>query len=160
MSRILFTILALALAVPVAAQEFEQGPVIVEHPRVPQPFAMARAAAGYMTIRNAGAQDEHLVGVRIEGRKATLHESRESDGVMRMVPLDSVEIPAGGSVEFAPGGLHVMIMGFEPGELEPGGAIDATLVFDRAGEMDIFFIVEEGDAGDGAGHMHGRMMTN
>lgn len=96
-----------------------------------------------MSIMNMGDTPDLLIGVRVEGPMAMIHESREEDGVMRMVHLDAVEIPAGDTVEFRPGGLHVMVMGLGPDDLPVGDTLDATLIFDRAGEVPIVFSVTD-----------------
>lgn len=158
MFRILIAAAAfsLTLALPGAAHEYRAGDLLIDHPVIYKSFARARAAGGYMTITNGGEADDMLIGVRVEGPMAMIHESREEDGVMRMLHLDAVEIPAGGTVAFAPGGLHVMIMGLQPDDLPVGDTLDAVLVFDRAGEVPVTFEVEplpaEGAAMDHSGH--------
>jgi copper(I)-binding protein len=37
-----------------------------------------------------------------------------------MVPMDSVDVPAGGTVEFAPGGRHLMLWTVDPGAASTG----------------------------------------
>ena len=115
----------------------------VDNPVMFKAFENARAAGGYMMIANTGAEDDLLLEVKIEGRMAMIHESREDDGVMRMLHVDAVEVPAEGMVAFAPGGFHVMVMGLQPGELPVGEMVEATLIFDRAGEVPVTFVVTE-----------------
>jgi hypothetical protein len=63
------------------------------------------------------------------------------DGVMKMRELEfGLEIPAGGAVELKPGGYHVMFMGVEDGFKE-GERVPAVLVFEKAGEVPIEFVV-------------------
>src|SRR3546814_5100309 len=45
----------------------------------------------------------------VAGRAETHRTVRDGD-VMRMEPAEIVEAPAGAQVEFAPGGLHIMLM--------------------------------------------------
>lgn len=53
---------------------------------------------------------------------------------MQMRPLSEVPIPAGGSVVFEPGGLHMMVLGVaEP--LAVGERFAVTLRFERAGNI-------------------------
>jgi copper(I)-binding protein len=59
-----------------------------------------------------------------------------------MLPVDIVEIPAGATVAFEPGGLHVMFMGVAGAALREGGHLTATLEFERAGEVEVTFNVE------------------
>ncbi len=106
-------------------------------------FENARAAGGYMVIASSGVEDDLLLEVVIEGRMAMIHESREENGVMRMLHVDAITVPAEGMVEFAPGGFHVMIMGLQPGDFSVGEMVEATLVFDRAGEIPVTFMVTD-----------------
>jgi len=48
---------------------------------------------------------------------------------MRMRPIDGVEIPAGGSVELKPGGLHIMLLDVQR-DLEPGQTVTLKLDFE------------------------------
>ena len=143
MFRTLATALAIAVSLPAAAQDYMADDLHISDPVIFKSFAKARAAGGYMSIENKGETSDLLIGVRVEGPMAMIHESREEDGVMRMVHLDAVEIPAGETGEFRPGGLHVMVMGLGPDDLPVGDTLDATLIFDRAGEVPIVFFVTD-----------------
>lgn len=57
-------------------------------------------------------------------------------GMMTMVEVASVDIPAGGTVEFKPGGYHLMLMDLT-GTLTPGQTIDLTLTFAKAGPITV-----------------------
>jgi copper(I)-binding protein len=71
----------------------------------------ARPAAAYLTLTNTGETPVSVTDIEtpVAGR-AELHRTRSEDGVMQMVPAETVEIPPGGTVAMAPGGLHVMLM--------------------------------------------------
>ena len=77
-------------------------------------------AAGYFTIVGGPKADRLLdvsspVVIRTE-----IHESMASGNMMSMKPIESgVEVPAGGVVEFKPGGKHVMMFNVNPGILPP-----------------------------------------
>ncbi len=91
--------------------------------------------AAYMTIRNAGAGDDRLVGVTAPApAKAMLHTSESSGGISRMREMGSgLAIPAGASVELKPGGSHVMITGLAA-PLPEGAQLDLRLKFEKSGE--------------------------
>ena len=57
-----------------------------------------------------------------------MHETSMTDGVMRMRPVDTLDIPAGATVAMSPGGLHVMLTGLEK-PLRKGDKLRATLSF-------------------------------
>jgi hypothetical protein len=91
-----------------------------------------RQAAAYLTLRNDGGRDERLRSVRIEGiAAATVHESSMTDGVMRMRPVEMLDLPAGATVAMAPGGLHVMLTGLTK-PLGKGDKLRATLLFEKS----------------------------
>ena len=66
----------------------------------------------------------------------------DSSGVMSMQPQQSVEIPASDTVEFKPGGLHVMLINLNQ-DLALGNTILLTLKFEKAGEITLEVPVEE-----------------
>lgn len=91
----------------------------------------AAQAAAYFTITNTGSSDR-LIGVESTVGSATLHESRvDAAGVVRMQPLETVDLPAGQVVEFAPLGRHVMLTGLRA-PLRAGQRIPLVLKFAHA----------------------------
>ena len=118
----------------------------------------ARAAAGFLTIRNHGGTSDRLLSADSDVTSNTqVHDAGMSGGVMRMRQVrDGVGIPAGGSVDFEPGGYHLMLMA-PPEPLLAGQVVRIRLQFERAGSVDVNFPVRPLDAtsaGDGehAGH--------
>ncbi len=128
--------------------------LVVEAPWSRAVPPLAPVAAGYMTLRNGAAVDDRLVEVRSEAAaRVEIHEVRHEDGMARMRPLaDGVPVAAGATVEFRPGGYHLMFI--TPGEQFVAGAqVPATLVFERAGEVAVEFEVRAlGTTGDEDGH--------
>lgn len=71
----------------------------------------AHMTAAYMAITNNGSTTAVLTGVSSpQFGEAEIHTTVMADGVARMRHQPRLEIPAGGTVEMAPGGLHVMLM--------------------------------------------------
>lgn len=115
----------------------------------------AGTGAVYLTVTATGEAADRLLGVTTAAAgSATLHESVDRDGVHRMEERpEGFEVPAGGSVELAPGGKHVMLMGLADGTAE-GGSLPLTLRFERAGEVEVEVPVE---GPGGMDHGHGGM---
>jgi periplasmic copper chaperone A len=90
-------------------------------------------AGAFMTLRNTTDEDRRLVGVTVPAdiaRVAEVHETTvDENDVMRMRPLDWIEIPANGEVTLAPGGLHLMLIDVQPA-VGAGDTVELTLVFD------------------------------
>lgn len=102
----------------------------------------APVAAGYLSIRNRGSRDDRLVEVRSEAAaRMEIHELRHEDGMARMRQLpDGLPLPAGETVELRPGGYHLMFITPADGFVA-GRQVDATLVFEHAGELPVEFEV-------------------
>ena len=143
----LMTVMSVALLPGFAlGHDYMLGDLHVAHPFARATAATAMAGAGYVTILNSGNADDTLIGIEADFPRVMLHDSKTVDGVASMLALDAVTIPAGETVTFAPGGMHVMFMGLNGDPLEVGEEIPATLIFENAGRLDVVFKVEEVDA--------------
>jgi len=159
MKPLLATALTLALALPAlaAAHDYKLGDLEIIHPRIFETAPTAKTGGGYVTIANEGATDDALVAARADFPKVQLHHSFEQDGVMKMEHLEKIDVPAGGIAELAPGGYHVMFMGLT-GPLVVGKEVPVTLIFEKAGEIDVVFEVIAREGGMDHGKMdHGTM---
>ncbi len=92
----------------------------------------------YLTIVNDNTHDDRLVSVRASiCAVAELHGTLQVGETMRMVPMtEGVEIPAGQTVEFESGGLHIMLLKLHH-DLLAGERFELVLVFEKAGEVRI-----------------------
>lgn len=116
----------------------------------------AKVAGGYLKITNTGAETDRLTGGSLpRAGRVEIHEMSVTDGVMRMRPLSSgLEIKAGETVELKPGGLHLMFMDLTAG-LKNGESVKGTLVFEKAGTVDVTFrVAPAGSQGAGSGGAH------
>ena len=90
-------------------------------------------------------------------RKAELHSHTMQDGMMVMRQLPQVEIPAGQTVTFQPGGLHIMLIGLNHA-LEDGQQIDLTLDFADGHKLELQVPVgQPGMPAQDHQHMHMQM---
>jgi periplasmic copper chaperone A len=155
-----FAILALILALrPAVAQEYRAGPIRVEAPWIRATPAGAKVAGGYMKIENAGKEPDRLVGgtTGIAG-KFEIHEMKMSGNVMKMRELDKgLEVPPGQGVELKPGSYHVMLMDLKQ-QPKAGDKVKGTLMFEKAGQVEIEYTVRgmAGGAGGQSGHGSGK----
>lgn len=97
-------------------------------------------AAAYMDIRASKAMK--LVGVASPvAARAEIHEMKDEDGMMKMRAVKAVDLPAGKTISFAPGGLHVMLFGLsEP--LTDGRKVTLTLKLRRASGATVDHVIE------------------
>ncbi len=98
---------------------------------------MAKSGGAFMTIRNKGGDGDRLVAAKTPvSQKTELHRSLMEDGVMKMRAVGAIDVPAGGMAMLKPGGYHVMFMGLQA-PLKEGASFPLTLVFEKAGEIEI-----------------------
>lgn len=90
-------------------------------------------AAGYLTLANRGAAPVVLVGAESTRARVELHTMLREDGMMRMRPLERLEVPAGGSAALRPGGPHLML--FDVDATRTGTLIDVDLLFADGGRL-------------------------
>jgi len=84
-------------------------------PAVENPYirATTRNSAGYFTLRNYGLLGYCVVDVEIITPEvmAMIHRTvKTGEGMHKMVEVDKVCVGPFGSLEFKPGGYHIMIM--------------------------------------------------
>lgn len=127
-----------------SSHEITFGSITVTHPFVRATPPGAKTGGGYMAISNSAAEADRLIAVvpaADVAKRGTLHETKIDGGVTKMLPLDGLDIPAGGQVIIGEGGTHLMFeeltAPFGEGEL-----LGATLVFEHTGNVEITFEVE------------------
>lgn len=99
--------------------------------------SIGKNGAAFVTISNMGKTDDKLIDVLSDiARRTELHTHKMDGNVMRMRPVESIPVPAGGTVTLKPGGHHVMFMGLER-KLTEGEAFPLTLIFEKAGKMQV-----------------------
>lgn len=144
------------LAAPAFAHDYTLGDLSVAHPFGFTAPATAMASGGFMEITNNGSEDDRLIAVEADFNKVELHDHViDANGVAKMVHLaEGIAVPAGETVMLKPGGLHVMFMGLGGEALEEGEKVEAVLVFEKAGRLDVSFNIEPRMAGGHSTHKH------
>jgi len=144
MKHLILTAILLANPVASFADDFKVGDLVIEHPVARATTAMAMTGAGYFVIMNNGTEDDRLVEITANFPRVMMHDTKTNDGIATMFHIeDGVAVPAGGTVTFEPGSKHVMFMGLNGDPFEIGEEIPATMNFEKVGELDIVFVVEE-----------------
>jgi copper(I)-binding protein len=86
-------------------------------------------SGGYFTLRNGGSKTIILTGADSPAcGSMMLHLSQNHGGMNHMTHVTEVDVPAGGTLAFAPGSYHLMCMAAKP-VLKPGAAVPVTLRF-------------------------------
>ena len=93
-------------------------------------------AAAYFTVYG-GEKADRLLQVSSEvNTKTELHESMTMGTMASMKPTGPVDVPAGGKIEFKPGGRHAMLFGMNPA-IKPGNTVRLTFTFASGTEIQV-----------------------
>jgi copper(I)-binding protein len=140
-------------AAPLTAQahEFKLGDLVIGHPWA-RATSQARPGAGYLKIHNHGATADRLIGAETRiAAKAELHNHVMENNVAKMVPVEAIEIPAGGMAELKPHSFHLMFMELKQ-PLAEGDTFPVTLIFEHAGRIEVTFVTAAAGAIDPEAH--------
>ena len=134
---------------------YKVGDLVVVSPWTRATPGGAKIAGGYLKITNNGKAADRLSGATTAGAdRVEIHEMSMTDGVMKMRPLsDGLTIKPGETVELKPGGFHMMFMDIKQ-PLKQGDTLKATLMFEKAGKLDVSFSVNAIGAGAGSAPAH------
>ena len=103
--------------------------------------AKAEDSTAYLTVQSPVA--DRLTGASTPvASSATLHEMTMSGSMMRMRPVDGLDLPPGQPVTLKPNGVHIMLRGLKA-PLETGQSFPLTLHFAKAGDREINVTVEK-----------------
>ncbi len=140
----IFAACAIALSSAAHAYEYKVGAIEIDRPWSRAVPKGATVAGGYFTIRNTGTEPDRLIGgsTPVAG-KFEIHEMSMDKGVMRMRPVaDGLMIKPGETVELQPqSSFHVMMTGLKQ-PIEKDKPFKGSLVFEKAGTVDVEFTVE------------------
>jgi copper(I)-binding protein len=151
--------LAIAVSSTVAAQEYKAGPIRIDGPWMRATPTGAKVGGGYMKIRNTGKDADRLIGgsTSVAG-KFEVHEMKMVDNVMKMRELpNGLEVKPGKTVELKPGSYHVMLMDLKQ-PLKQGDKVKGTLVFEKAGTVNVEYTVRGMGSKGGGKEGHGHKM--
>jgi len=135
---VLSLLVTLVVATSAFAQDYKLGTLQISQPWARATPASAPAGGGFLKITNTGTAPDRLVSASSPAAELVqVHEMKMDGAVMRMREVEKgLEIPAGGTVTLAPGGFHLMMMGLK-GPLKQGTNVPVTLVFEKAGKIEI-----------------------
>ena len=99
-----------------------------DHGYVRLPAVKGNPAAAYFTLHGAAA-DATLISVGSPvAIRAEMHESMKSGSMSSMKPIQQIAVPANATLEFAPGGRHVMLFDLNP-VVKRGSIVPLTFQF-------------------------------
>ena len=126
---------------PVTLAAADTSGIALDHVWARPTAGNATTGAAYFTVTNTGAPDSLLGASTPAAAAATVHETINDNGVMKMRPVPSIPLTAGKPVTLAPGGYHVMLMGLKK-PLKAGDSFPLTLTFEHAQPITVTVKVE------------------
>ena len=132
-----------------AASAAPAAPSSAAGPTITGAWAHAAAAGGisaaYFTLTNPTGSADVLVSATSPAAGTTeIHQTTvDGAGVAAMKPAGRVELGPGDTVEFKPGGYHVMLIDLSA-DLTTGDTVELDLVFEHAGHVVVEAEVRQG----------------
>lgn len=150
------TIIALALILATSrawAADYKVGSLEIDGPWSRATPKGAKVGSGYLTIRNTGSTPDRLTGGTFaQAGGVEIHQMSMDRGVMRMRELkEGLEIKPGATVELQPSANHLMFIDLKR-PLAKGEHVKGTLVFEKAGAVEVEYAVEAVGASRPSGH--------
>lgn len=128
---------------PSIAGDTVLGGLMVHQPWARASIGQSKAGAAYLTVTNSGSESDKLIAAEgTVAKKVELHGHQMDDGVMKMRPVEAIEVAPGEPTVLKPGGLHVMLMGLKAPLVE-GESFHLTLVFEKAGRIEVEVAIQK-----------------
>ena len=156
LKKTLTALILLSVSGLILAHEYKINQLVVDYPIARETPPGTKVGAGYLIITNNGDEDEKLIGVFGDiSPIIQIHSMSIENNVMRMQEMKGgLVIPAKQSVRLEAGGNHIMFMNL-PQQLKAGEQYDVTLVFEKAGKLEVTFNIEKHNKQDDhAKHMN------
>ena len=136
LKALLVSVMGFGLGGMAQAQNAKAGSLQIENAYTRATVPGQQVAGGFMKIENKGAADQLISASSPVSGEVQLHEMAMEGNVMKMRQVKDIAVPAGGSVELKPGGLHLMFMGIKA-PLAAGETVPVKLKFAKAGEVEV-----------------------
>lgn len=140
-------LVALAASSQAWSHDYKAGTLEIGHPFARSTVPGAKVGGAYLSLANKGRVADRLVRASSPRAGAVeLHAMSVEGKVMRMRQVPGIEVAPGATVKLAPGGWHIMLIDLKQ-PLSKGDRFPMTLVFERAGEVQVDVVVEDAAAG-------------
>ena len=146
-TALLMTALWLLLAGPALAQG-----ITIERPWARATAPNAEVGGAFVTVTGTTADRLLSAASPVAGHVA-LHRTVDDNGVMKMLPVETLPVGPGAPIEMKPGGLHIMLMQLKA-PLQLGATFPLTLIFEKAGPVTTQVMVEAAGASGPTMHAH------
>jgi len=96
---------------------------------------VVKTTAGYLEIAS-DTPDRLLSASSVAAQRVEIHQTQMKDGMMNMSEVAGIDVLAGETLNLAPGGYHLMIIGLKS-PLQEGAFIPVQLQLEKAGPLDV-----------------------
>ncbi len=124
------------------SSNYTLGGIEIGSPWARAPSPATGDGAGFFTLTNKGAASDRLIAaVSPAAGRVEIHAIKVEGSELRMRQLvDGLALSPGATLTLKPRGYHLMLIGLKT-PLEQGARITVTLVFEKAGSIDIELVV-------------------
>lgn len=141
----------LCASLSLAAVPASAGPLTVSHAWARATPPGSTVGAVYLMLDNSGGPADRLLAASSPAADMVqVHVTEHEGNMMTMRRVDPLDIAAGATLTFAPGGMHVMLMGLKA-PLVAGHPLTLTLHFEHRGDVEVDAQVIPADATGPAG---------
>jgi hypothetical protein len=127
------SLVALAIAAALAGLPAVAGELAVVNAWSRSTPPVAKVGVVYFTLKNDTKKSDRLLKLSTPvATKVEVHRTEELDGIVRMREVAVLHVDAGKTVEFQPGGMHVMLTGLQK-PLVAGTTFELEMLFEVAG---------------------------
>jgi len=145
MSKAALSAILLAATTMLAGCNQQEDSLRVDEGWVRLAAAPGRPAAAYFTI-HGGDADTRLLSVTTDvAIRSEMHDTTNEGGVMKMAPIDGLDVPADSTIKFAPGGKHLMLFDLNPG-IQPNKYVGLVFTFANGERIEYDAIVRAANA--------------
>jgi len=134
---------ALILSLSSAQMHAAESKINISHAWVQEAPPSAEVLAGYMDLQNQSPQAQVLLGAHSADFKSVmLHQTVTKGGMTHMNHSPQIEIKAGSTLQFSPGGYHLMLMNPKK-PLHQGDQVQITLEFQSGLAFPVIFKISK-----------------
>lgn len=127
---------------PKSAPAATRGSIEIHRPWARQAVELPERAGGFFTLINTGTEPDRLIAASSPAAgKIEIHAIKVLGPDVGMRPRDSLAAPAGVTVTLQPRGYHLLLIDLGA-PLVQGARLAVTLVFEKAGSIDVECLVE------------------
>lgn len=139
MKTLLMTLALVILPISIASAN---DAIHIKDPYMFETKSSMPAAAIFMEVMNHGDTDDKMIDFKTDAaERVEMHTMTHENDIMKMRRVDAYDAKAGESVMLDPMGNHIMVFGLKK-DAVAGDTIDATAVFENAGEVPVTVTVK------------------